>query len=285
LNRIIDLHTHSTASDGKLSPGRLAALAAEHNISSMALTDHDSTDGVDEFISECLKNGVEPIAGVELSTKYRTELHIVGLMLDYKNEEFQSQLYELRNSRMERNKKMLKLLTDNGFELTEKDITSQKEGGTLENTGRGHIARAMVEKGYVANTDEAFEKYLAKGAAYYVPRKSFTPEEGIELIKNAGGISILAHPVFISQDKDELSELLVRLKKAGLDGMECYYSEHTPEFKDICLDLCRQFDLLPGGGSDFHADDRPQRVLGKCCGGIDIPYSILEQMKNQKGII
>lgn len=285
MNKFIDLHTHSTASDGTMSPRELARFAAENGLSAAALTDHDTVDGVREFCAECEKCAVEPVAGVEISTKYKTELHIVGLFVDIYDTQFTDKLRMLKNSRSERNTKMLHLLCDNGFDITENDILKQKLGATLENTGRAHIARAMVEKGYVGSTQEAFEKYLMKGAKFYVSRKTCTPEEAIEMIKSAGGIAVLAHPCFISYERSELCELLKRLKAAGLDAMECYYSEHTEEFKDLCLELCSEYALLPSGGSDFHADNKPHVKMGKVCGDMKVPYELLEKMKVQKGIL
>ena len=285
VNRKIDLHTHSTASDGTLSPAELALKAHESGLSAVALTDHDTIDGVKEFISACEQYGVEPISGVEISAKYKCELHMVGLFVDYNNSEFKEKLDILKNSRFERNKKMLELLQKNGFDITEDDILGQKENATLANVGRAHIAHAMAAKGYVADVQEAFDKYLKKDMPCYVKRVTYSPEESIEIIHNAGGLAILAHPKFITEDRAELTTLLKRLKKAGLDGMECYYSEHSREFKNLCLDLCKEFDLLPSGGSDFHADNKPHIKIGKACSDMDIPYDLLEQMKKKKGII
>lgn len=285
MKKSIDLHTHSTASDGTMSPKELAVFAKENGLAAVALTDHDTVDGVREFCDECERLGIEGISGVEISTKYKTELHIVGLFVDIYDVRFTERLRALKNSRSVRNGEMLKLLQNNGFDIDENDILSQKDGATLENTGRAHIAHVMVEKGYALDTQDAFDRYLKKGAAFYVSRKTCTPEEAIEMIKNAGGIAVLAHPCFISHNRDELCELLKRLKNAGLDAMECYYSEHTAEFKDLCLDLCKEFGLMPGGGSDFHAANKPNVTIGKVCGGIDVPYEVLEKMKIQKGIL
>ena len=162
-NLKIDLHTHSTASDGTLSPTELADMAKETGVTAAALTDHDTVDGVSEFLTACKERGIEGIAGVEMSAKYRKEMHIVGLFVDTDDTEFRAKLEALRGMREKRNREMLYLLEKNGFDITETDITSQKDGATMANTGRAHIARAMVEKGYAKSTGDAFAKYLKKG--------------------------------------------------------------------------------------------------------------------------
>lgn len=283
MNKFIDLHTHSTASDGTMTPSELAKHAHENNLSAIALTDHDTTDGISEFISACEKYKIEPVAGVEISTKYKSELHIVGIFIDFKNAEFNKKLQEIQNSRSIRNKEILNLLQNDGFGITEQDILSSKLGATLENTGRVHIANIMTAKGYVKDTQEAFDKYLKKGAKYYVSRKICTPDEAVRLIKSAGGLAILAHPIFITKNDDELRTLLIRLKNAGLDAMECWYSEHTAEYRDYCIKLCNEFDLLVSGGSDFHGENKAHVKLGKVCDNMNIPYSLLEKMKELKG--
>ena len=282
-NLKIDLHTHSAASDGTLAPREVAKKAKEAGLCAIALTDHDTTDGLEEFHKECSKLGIEGISGVEISAKFRTEMHIIGLFIDEKDAEFKEKLKRLRNAREIRNREVLRLLKKNGFDITEDDIISQKEGATLLNTGRAHIARAMVNKGYVESVDEAFTKYLKKGNCCYAERVTYSPKESIAIIKAAGGTAILAHPVYITEDYDELSRLVSELKEYGLDGMECYYNSYTEEFSHMCEEICDKIGLVKSGGSDFHGANKPGIELGTVSTGY-VPYSVLRKIKEQRGL-
>lgn len=275
---MIDLHTHSTASDGSMTPTQLVIHAKENGISAMALTDHDTVDGIGEFKTAAQKIGIDAISGVEISAKFRREMHILGLFVDESNSEFKSVLKELRMSRQSRNKTVLELVVQSGMDITEDDIKSQKDGATMENTGRAHIASAMVKKGYAKSIQDAFDTYLSKGKPCYVDRKTLPPKETIELIKSAGGIAILAHPIYITKDKDELCELLIQLKDYGLDGVECFYSEYPKEYQDLCLMLCDKLGLLVSGGSDFHGTTKPHIQIGRVTGGAVIDSYILDKM-------
>ena len=277
----IDLHMHSTASDGTLTPSELAKAAARAGIRAAALTDHDTVSGVAEFKNACAELGIEAVSGVEISAKYKTEMHILGLFIDENNPQLVKRLDELKKTRLNRNADMLELIQKNGMNITVADITGQKDGGRLENTGRAHIARALVEKGYAKDIQNAFDLYLSKGKSCYVSRKLLSPEDSIRLIKEAGGIAVLAHPYYITKDRDELYDLLVWLKSMGLGGVESWYSEYTEEYRDLCLDMCKRLDLMPTGGSDFHAENKPHIKLGEACGGLEIPYSLLENIKSK----
>ena len=276
--RYVDLHLHSTASDGTYTPAELAGLASKAGLLAAAITDHDTVAGAEEFLRECEKLGIEGAAGVEISARFRTEMHILGLFVDYKNEEFIKSLSELKNARAERNRRVLEKLTDDGFDVAPEDITGQKEGGSLDNVGRAHIASALVNKGYVSSVQEGFDKYLSKGCKYYVPRKTYPPKESIELIKKAGGVAVLAHPIFITKDPSELREILSELKGFGLAGVESYYSEYTEDYTRLCLDMCRELRLLPSGGSDFHGGNKPHIRIGEVCGG-KVEYEVFAGLK------
>lgn len=273
---ICDLHMHSDASDGTLSPSQLAEAVYDCKIKAAALTDHDTIDGVAEFKKRCTELGIKSVSGVEISAKYKTEMHILGLFIDEKNPQLIKKLDELKKSREQRNYEMLELVRKNGFDISEEDITGQKAGGNLSNTGRAHIAQAFVKKGYADSIQDVFDKYLSKGKSCYISRKLFSPEESIRLIKDAGGIAVLAHPYYITQNKDELYELLLWLKSLGLDGVESWYSKYPTEYRDLCLEMCDKLNLIPTGGSDFHADNKPDVKLGKACGDLDIPYYLFE---------
>lgn len=279
---IVDLHSHSTASDGTLSPSELAKKAHDDGICAVALTDHDTVDGLKEFMSACKDWGVEGISGVEISAQHDKTLHIVGLYIDENDTAIAQKLKTLRDGREVRNRRMLELLSENGFDITEEDILSQKDGALLGNTGRAHIARAMVQKGYVSDTNEAFSKYLKRGNSCYVKRITYSAKESIEMIKNAGGMAILAHPILITEDYDELFAFAKELKNAGLDGMECYYNNYTEKFSKMCQDICRRLDMAESGGSDFHGENKPDVHLGRVSTGT-VPYSVLRRIKERRG--
>ena len=273
----IDLHTHSTASDGTLTPSELAVYAKEKGLKAIALTDHDTINGISEFSKKCAQLGIEAVSGVEISADYKCEMHIVGLFVDTHNEEFAKKLSDLKNARSIRNQKMIECLNEHGMPITADDLLSQADDLTLESIGRPHSARAMVNHGYVRDIPEAFEKYLAHGKDCYVSRIKYSPKDSIRLIKDAGGLAILAHPVYISDNEDDLYDLLHELKGFGLDGTECFYSTYSKDFSDVCQRLCKRLDLLPSGGSDFHGGNKSDIDLA--C--VDIPYSVLEEMKKR----
>lgn len=272
----IDLHTHSTRSDGTLSPAVLARLAKESGLSAVALTDHDTTDGHAEFMAECEKMGIEGIPGVEIGTKYHRELHIVGLYA--KGEEFEQMIKRFKNAREERNLKMLEVLNAHGYQITAEDITDEKAGVTLKSSGRVHMANALLKKGYVSYRDEAFEKLIARGKPCYVERFSLTPEDCIAMIKRNDGIAVWAHPVQAVDSEAEMETVARRLKAAGLDGMECLYSRYTDEETAMCKRVAQRVDLRMSGGSDFHGDNKPDVKLGVVNGGF-VPYEFLEKLR------
>lgn len=274
----IDLHMHSTASDGSLTPSEVAEEAGCAGLRAAALTDHDTVAGVKEFKEKCLEIGIEPISGVEISAKFRCEMHILGLFVDIEDKEFLEKLSTLENARSVRNKAMLERFAELGYDITKEDIVSQKEGGTLNNTGRSHMAEAMVRKGYVKDKDEAFDKYLTKGKPAYVARITYSPEESIKIIRAAGGLAVLAHPVYITEDETELRALLKELKGYGLDGVESMYSGYSEEYTRLCLRVCSELDLIPTGGSDFHGANRPAVKLGD----IKAPYEYLKRLKKRR---
>ncbi len=279
--KYVDMHTHSTASDGTYTPSELAKYASETGLSAVALTDHDTIDGVDEFMRACEKYGITGVPGVELSAKYRKEMHILGLFVDYKNEEFITRTQKLRQARTQRNKALLELLQKDGFDIREEDIVGQKAGGSLDNCGRAHIARAMVKKGYADSVQDAFDKYLNRGMPYYIPRSTLPPEETIALIKSAGGIAVLAHPIFITTDPPRLEQLFDELKSYGLDGVECHYSEYTKGYSDLCCMLAKKAGLEASGGSDFHGANKEHIRLGRCENGNMIDYEIYKNLKKR----
>ena len=276
----IDLHMHSDRSDGTFTPTELALHAAETGLCAAALTDHDTTAGTAEFVRECERLGIEGIAGVEIGAKFRRELHIVGLYVG--GEEFEAALAKLRKGRGERNIRMAQLLTEGGYELTVSDICDGRPEEEIYNLGRLHIAKALVKKGYIGSVDEAFDRMIGKDKPYYVSRFSFSPEESVELIKRCGGAAVWAHPIYSVSSEQEMTELALRLKAAGLDAMECLYSRYSDEESAMCRRVAEKTGLLMSGGSDFHGANKPDVKLG-CVNGGYVPYSILEKIKDRIG--
>lgn len=274
----IDLHTHSTRSDGTATPAELAHLAYKAGLRAVALTDHDTVDGADEFCAECERLGIEGIRGVEIGTKYKRELHIVGLYAH--GREFDETIAKLRDGRRIRNEQMLIKLCEHGFDITEDDIVDKDSGAGMDSVGRVHMANALVKKGYASDRNDAFERLIAKGRPCYVSRFALTPEESIGFIKRCGGAAIWAHPVYAADSEEEIRELATRLKAAGLDGMECYYSRYTDEQTEMCRRIAKETGLLESGGSDYHGGNKPDVEIGVVNGGA-VPYELLEKIKER----
>ncbi len=274
----IDLHMHSSRSDGTLAPRELAAVCAGAGLRAAALTDHDTVGGVQEFMEECAALGVEGIPGVEISAKYRRELHIVGLYVN--SEKISGSLEKLRGGRRLRNINMIEGLRADGFRITMDEACGFSEDSTPDTIGRVHIAKVLVKKGYAADVNEVFEKMIGRGRPYYVSRFSLPPEESIALIKSCGGAAVWAHPVYTEDKREELEAMAKRLKSAGLDAMECLYSRYSEAQTRMCMDIAERTGLLVSGGSDFHGENKPDVKPGAVCGGY-VPYGLLEKIKER----
>ena len=276
MEKYIDLHTHSTKSDGSMTPKELVNHAKECGLSAIALTDHDSVGGVKEAADEGGKIGIEVVRGIEISVKSETETHILGYGIDIENKELNERLSEVRNLRCTRTLKSIEKLNEAGFDINLCDV--EKYAGESI-TCRAHIARAMVGKGYVSSVSEAFDKYLSSGKCGYVNMQYLTPEEGISLINNAGGKAFAAHLHLMKKSDDELFEYLKYLKSIGLSGIEGYYTDYTKEMHEKYMGMAKKLDLAISGGSDFHGKMKPHIEIGKGRGNLKIPYSVLENIK------
>lgn len=273
---MIDLHTHSTASDGKLSPADLMAHAHEVGIEVLALTDHDTLSGLAEASEAAARLGIELIPGVEISAENDPgTMHMLGYFVDPADEELAETLAWLRGGRDDRNKIILKKLAELGCPL-EWDEVAVLAGG--ESMGRPHIANAMIARGYVATFTEAFDKYLGKGAAAYTDREKMTPELAIEKILKSGGLPVLAHPQTLSLSDEELSDLLGRLSSQGLVGVEAHYYSHSEEETILYCALAEKHGLLATGGSDFHGPGMIETRLGVGKGNLDIPRAVSDAL-------
>lgn len=274
----IDLHVHSTASDGSFTPQEVVSLARKAGLRYFALTDHDTVSGIPEAIAEAsLYDDIDVVPGIELSCYYdHREIHIVGLFVDYQDEGFISELYKLEQARENRNNQMVEKFVENGIMLT---IEELKHGNPDSIITRAHFARVLVEKGICSNKKEAFDKYLGIGCPYYLPKPKVTPEHVLNLIKQAHGIAILAHPYSYRFERHQLLQLLDELIPLGLSGMECYYSTYdTGQIQDL-RSIAHSKNLLVSGGSDFHGVIKPDISIGSGRNNLHIPESILTQIK------
>ncbi len=266
----IDLHVHSNASDGLLPPEGVVELASALGLRIIALTDHDTTQGVEEAVRAGDRLGIEVIPGVELSTTVDAgELHMLGYFIDPHSPAFEQQLVELRDARSGRADRMVERLSDLGVEV---DLRRVRELAGIGSIGRPHVARAMIEAGYVSSIDEAFERYLSRGRPAYVARMQLTPGDAVGLVHSAGGVAVLAHPFSV----DNLNVVLPRLVEAGLDGMEVFYSLYNTEQRTHLAEIAGRFSLVATGGSDFHGSgEREGRELGTA----NVPQEAVDQLR------
>ncbi|MEG1911308.1 MAG: PHP domain-containing protein [Cloacibacillus sp.] len=271
--RMIDMHVHSTCSDGTYAPERLASAAAKRGLSLLALTDHDTTSGLARFMQACRKEGVRGLCGVELSAEAPYTLHILGYRIRPGSAALEGRLSEVRDCRNNRNVKICANLHALGFDI-EIDEVEKISGGEV--VARPHIARLMVQKGYVPTVGMAFIKYLDRNGAAYVPRVRLSAEECISLIREAGGVAVLAHPAQCRLNDAAMDALLARLKAAGLWGLEAVYGANPPELTMSHLALAAKFGLYTTAGSDFHGANRPEVDLGIAVGDALLPWARLE---------
>lgn len=251
----VDLHLHTTASDGRLTPSQLIELVAGRGLKVIAITDHDSTEGIPEALMAASKHpGLQVIPGIELSADVpRGEVHILGHFMDYKDPELQQTLKRLRVGREGRARAMVEKLKALGMPIEWSKVLELSGGGAI---GRPHIALAMIEKGYISGTQEAFSKYIGRNGPAYVERERLTPEEAIKMVLRFRGLPTLAHP----RETEGLDAQLPILKRAGLVGMEVFYGSYTPDDVKRLQARAKLFDLLPLGGSDYHALGNPNEV-------------------------
>lgn len=273
----VDLHIHTNYSDGSLSPRQIVEKSVSLNLAGIGITDHDTTDGIDETIKWASKFGIEVVPGVELSAEglnhIGEEIHILGYYINWESAYFQEKLKFFRIARERRARHILDKLYHIGVKLSEERLFQIAGVGSI---GRMHIARLMLEEGYVRTTQEAFDRYLVYGKPGFVPRYRLTPEEAIMLIKKIGGIPVLAHPKF-GANKKKIVKFLV---SKGLKGIEVYYEKHTQYETERYLEWAKEFKLIPTGGSDSHG--LIEGGTEDCVGKIEIDYKILKELKKEK---
>jgi 3',5'-nucleoside bisphosphate phosphatase len=258
----IDLHTHSTASDGSYPPREVIRLARERGLRAIALTDHDTIDGLPEAMAAGLEFGIEVIPGVEISAEHPNgSMHILGYFLEYQSELFARRLGVLKQARLDRNPQIIAKLNQLGIPLTLEQVAAISGGGQM---GRPHIAQALYQGGHVRTLQEAFDRYLGNHGQAFVNKFRFPPDEAIAMIREAKGVPVLAHPFTLGLASAEtLRPRLAELKGLGLAGLECYYPEHSSGQQALYLSLARELGLLITGGSDFHGANKPDVHLGR----------------------
>lgn len=268
----VDLHTHTTYSDGKLSPQELLQAAKAAGLSALALTDHDTTDGLPEAVAEGAKLGIRVVAGVEISADYAPgTMHILGLGVDPAEPAFAEALRGLQRARAERNPRMLAALQAQGLELSWQDVQHEAGGPQV---GRPHFAAALIAKGLVKDFDEAFDRWLGKGCPAYVPKVRLAPDKAIACIHAAGGVAVLAHPIQLRLEGKSLEEQIARLKSYGLDGIEVWHTDHDAAWTKLAEDLAQRHGLKASGGSDFHGIPGRAASLGRP----QVPASVLDAL-------
>ena len=278
--KYVDLHVHSTASDGTFTPKEVVKLAAKAGLSAFALTDHDTVKGVDEAIEAAKKLNLEVIPGVEISTRYKEkEIHIVGLFLDHHNSQLLVGLGNEIDIRNKRNQMLIEKFNEYGFPVTMEKMHEMFPDSVIT---RAHFASYMAKKGYVKSTLDAFNRYLGEGMPLYVPRDKKSPEEAIKLITSAGGVAILAHPLLYHLTMGELKDLCIMLKDLGLVGIESMYSTYKGFDELSVKNLAKEVRLLESGGSDFHGANKPHIKIGSGMGTLRISSEYMEKLRKAR---
>lgn len=281
---LIDLHVHSHHSDGTDDISALVKSAHTVGLKAFALTDHDTVAGVNDAIKEAQQYNIEVIPGTELSVtcdygpRKNREIHILGLFVDQNNDYFLTMLDTIAKSRDIRNEQMIKLLNEQGFDFTLDELYEHFPNAIIT---RAHFARMLVDKGYVSDIPKAFDRYIGDGCCCYVKREHLSPRDAINLIHEAGGIAVLAHPFLYKLERNDIKALIAHLKNLGLDGVEAIYSTHSPSDEIFLRTVVKELELVYTGGSDYHGSNKPHIKLGIGRGGLKIGEHILDNIKER----
>ncbi|SDC51053.1 MULTISPECIES: PHP domain-containing protein [unclassified Candidatus Frackibacter] len=264
----VDLHLHTTASDGSFTPTKVVDKAVELGLKTIAITDHDTIGGIEEAQLAAVDKNLEVIPGIELNTDISdAEVHILGYYINTNDLKLTDTLSKLRNSRYNRAQRMVKKLNQLGIDITFKRVCQLAGEGSL---GRVHIAQAIIESGYVKEISQAFDRYIGKGSPAYINRYKLTPVEAVKLVKRAGGVPVLAHPALAKRDY-----LIPELVNAGLQGLEVYHSEHDEDDVQHYAALAEEYELIKTGGSDCHGPNKGRTLIGT----VDVPSSVVFKLK------
>jgi len=273
---LIDLHVHSTFSDGTHTPRELIDLASEIGLTCIAITDHDTIAGLASAIDYSKHSTVDFIPGIEISVD-SPRAHLLGYGIDINHPPLRQAIERIVESRNRRNPKIIKKLQQLGYDITMEEVATHAEGGLV---GRPHIARVLVEKGYFDSVSQAFHELLESGRPAYVDRERLTAEEGIALIREAGGVAVLAHAGLLSADLEEIQDRIDSLIALGLQGIEAVYTEHSDELTKFLIDLASEKGLIWTGGTDFHGDNKPDIRLGTGRGNVAVPDEVADRLKH-----
>ena len=277
--KLIDLHTHSLKSDGAQTPAEVVQTAHKAGLAAIALSDHDSIEGVEEAMAEGRRLGVEVIPAVELSAQSDTELHILGYFIDIHNKQLNDAMAYALQVRDERQLETCRKLNEQGFAITMDEVREEAHGNPV--LCRAHFAQIMVRKGYAPSVQEAFAKYLSVGCYAYSNRQALTGPEAVSLIREAGGIAVAAHLHLIKMPDEQLKEYLKSLIPYGLDGVEGYYTDYTPDMEQRYRKMAKELGLVISGGTDYHGANKPHISIGTGRGNLEIPYTVLDGLRER----
>lgn len=280
MSNLIDLHIHSTASDGSFSPSEVVTLAKKQGLAALSLTDHDTLAGLAEAEEKAQEAGIEFIRGCELSAKFLdTDVHILGLYVPKEKallQDLEKELAIFIERRNTRNKKIIIKLQEHGINITLEEVEQEAGGNVI---ARPHFANVLIQKGVVASTKEAFDKYLARGKLAYVEREVISPHHAVTILKEAKTIPVLAHSKLIKCTEQEYFNLIEELIPLGLKGLEVYHSVHSFEDERYYLGVAEKYNLCVSGGSDFHGKSKPDINIGTGRGSLRVPACILDGIK------
>lgn len=277
MRRLIDLHIHTRESDGTLSPTEVVERAKELGLAAIAVTDHDTADGVGEAMRAGAERGVEVIPGIELSVDYRGYgVHILGYFIDPASAALKELLAWVVWERERRNGEIAGAMADDGLSVSMEYMHSRFPDAII---GRPHFSAVLVENGLVASVKEGFDRYLSPGGRYYRKRQYIPLDMAFDVLRRSGGKAVFAHPLQYRFSHEELLELTALLKAKGIVGMECIYSLYDAEQVAYLQEIAGDFELCVTGGSDFHGEGKPHIAMGSGCGGMEVPYELLEKLK------
>lgn len=276
---MVDLHVHSNKSDGTFTPSELVTMAIKKNLTALALTDHDTTDGLEELANAAAGKPLAVVPGIELSTEYEgKDIHIVGLFIDPTQSDFRAHLKAFVESRDDRNRKMCANLQEAGIPISYEALQEANPGSVIT---RAHYGTWLLEHGVVSSVADAFSKYLGDHTPYFVPREKVTPQQAVSLIQKAGGLAILAHPILYRMSRERLDILVRCLKEVGLTGIEAIYATYNSREENQIRQLASKYDLLLSGGSDFHGFAKPKLELGTGYGHLCVPDEVYFSLKKE----
>jgi 3',5'-nucleoside bisphosphate phosphatase len=278
----VDLHVHSSASDGSLSPKNLVTEAKAASLRAIALTDHDTIEGLEEALAAGAAVGLEVIPGIEISAEHHPgSMHILGLFIDHQDAGLDEQLQILKQARADRNPQIIAKLQKVGLSISMEEVLAVAGDGQV---GRPHIAQVLLNKGYVSSFQEAFDRYLGNHASAYVNKYRFSPQKAISMITAAGGVAALAHPFTLEYTSlGHLKTILHHLRDWGLTAIEVFYPEHSVERQEKYKNLARELGLLMTGGSDYHGVIKPEVKLGLVGPDQHVGYELVEELKDKVG--